>query len=73
MILGKLWQPIKIKDVIEWKSFLPKLIKVTGYDKKDWSKGGNPPFYPLLMFKILILQAYHGLSDDAVEIKLKTV
>ena len=62
---------LKIKDVIDWESFLPTLITVTGYDKKDWSKGGNLPFHPLLMFKILILQAYHGLSDDAVEYQIK--
>lgn len=62
---------LKIKDVIDWESFLPTLISVTGYDKKDWSKGGNLPFHPLLMFKILILQTYHGLSDDAVEYQIK--
>ena len=33
----------------------------------DWSKGGNLPFDPLLMFKILILQSFHGLSDEATE------
>ena len=62
---------LKIKDLIDWESFLPILITITGYDKKDWSKGGNLPFHPLLMFKILILQAYHGLSDDAVEYQIK--
>ena len=62
---------LKIKDVIDWESFFPTLITVTGYDRKDWSKGGNLPFCPLLMFKILILQAYHGLSDDAVEYQIK--
>ena len=62
---------LKIKDLIDWESFFPLLITITGYDKKDWSKGGNLPFHPLLMFKILILQAYHGLSDDAVEYQIK--
>ena len=62
---------LKIKDLIDWESFFPILVTITGYDKKDWSKGGNLPFHPLLMFKILILQAYHGLSDDAVEYQIK--
>ena len=38
---------------------------------RQHQKGGNLPFHPLLMFKILILQAYHGLSDDAVEYQIK--
>jgi len=58
---------LKLKSVIEWESFRPVLEKVTGYDIKDWSKGGNLHFDPLLMFKILILQHYHGLSDEATE------
>ena len=58
---------LKLKNVIDWESFRPVLEKVTGYDVKDWSKGGNLPFDPLLMFKILILQHYHGLSDEATE------
>ena len=62
---------LKIKALIDWESFFPILVTITGYDKKDWSKGGNLPFHPLLMFKILILQAYHGLSDDAVEYQIK--
>ena len=62
---------LKIKNLIDWESFFPILVTITGYDKKDWSKGGNLPFHPLLMFKILILQAYHGLSDDAVEYQIK--
>ena len=62
---------LEIKDLIDWESFFPILVTITGYDKKHWSKGGNLPFHPLLMFKILILQAYHGLSDDAVEYQIK--
>ena len=59
-----------LKNVVDWESFRPVLEKVTGYDVKDWSKGGNLPFDPLLMFKILILQHYHGLSDEATEIQI---
>lgn len=61
---------LKLKHKIDWESFRPLLEKVTGYDIKDWSKGGNKPFDPLLMFKILILQHYHGLSDAATEAQI---
>ncbi len=61
---------LKLKTIIDWNAFLATLIQVTGYDKKDWSKGGNLPFHPLLMFKILILQSFHGLSDDAMEYQI---
>ena len=61
---------LKLKNVVDWDSFRPVLEKVTGYDTKDWSKGGNLPFDPLLMFKILILQYYHGLSEQATETQI---
>lgn len=35
------------------------------------NKGGRPPFDPLLMFKILVLQALYSLSDEAVEFQIK--
>lgn len=61
---------LKIRKIIDWELFRPLLEKVTGYDTKNWSKGGNRPFDPLLMFKILVLQIYHGLSDEAVEYQI---
>ena len=61
---------LKLKDVIDWSMFSPVLKEVTGYNTKDWSKGGNLPYEPLLMFKILIIQFYHGLSDEATEIQI---
>jgi len=30
-------------------------------------RGGRPPFDPVLMFKILVLQALYSLSDEATE------
>ena len=35
------------------------------------SKGGRPPFDHVLMFKILILQAMHSLSDERCEYLIK--
>lgn len=34
-------------------------------------KGGHPPFNPVLMFKILVLQAAYSLSDDGCELQIK--
>lgn len=34
-------------------------------------KGGRPPFDPVLMFKILVLQALYSLSDEATEFQIK--
>ena len=35
------------------------------------NKGGRPPFDPVLMFKILVLQALYSLSDEATELQIK--
>ena len=43
------------------------LEELTGYATPDWKKGGMPPFDPVLMLKVLVLQKFHGLSDDATE------
>ena len=58
---------LKLRDIIDWESFRPLLEELSGYDKRDWGKGGRPPFDPVFLFKVLILQKYHGLSDDATE------
>ncbi len=50
---------LKLKTIIDWNAFLATLIQVTGYDKKDWSKGGYLPFHSILMFQILIIQILH--------------
>jgi len=36
-------------------------------DKSDSSKGGRPHYDYVMMFKILILQRYYNVSDDAIE------
>ncbi|MEI9897582.1 MAG: IS5 family transposase [Chthoniobacter sp.] len=58
---------LKLREVIDWERFRPLLEELSGYAQRDWSKGGKPPFDPVLMFKVLVLQKFHGLSDDATE------
>ncbi len=62
---------LKLRDLIDWEGFRGVLDEVTGYGQKDWSKGGRPPFDPVLMFKVLVLQKYHGLSDEGTETQIK--
>jgi hypothetical protein len=33
----------------------------------DGAKGGRPPFDPVMMFKILVIQAQNNLSDERAE------
>jgi len=62
---------LKLRDLLDWETFRPVLNEVTGYANKDWSKGGRLPFDPVFMFKVLILQKFHGLSDEATEAQIK--
>ena len=39
--------------------------------RRDRSRGGRPPFDHVLMFKVLILQAMHSLSDERAEFLIK--
>jgi IS5 family transposase len=66
-VAGKNTGILKLRDAIAWESFRGLLEEITGYGSRDWSKGGKPPFDPVLMFKVLVLQKFHGLSDDATE------
>ena len=61
---------MKLKAVIDWEGFRPLLEEVCGYAQKDAKKGGRPPFDPVLMLKVLILQKYYGLSDEKAEYEI---
>ena len=39
--------------------------------RSDEAKGGRPAYDVVLMFKILILQALYGLSDEQVEFQIR--
>ena len=57
----------KLSNCIQWEDFREELESILGYNKRDSNKGGRPPFDPAFMFKVLILQKYHGLSDEATQ------
>jgi len=54
---------------VDFEYFRPWLVEGLGYG--DGSKGGRPPFDPVSMFKALILQAQHNLSDARMEFMIR--
>ncbi|ARW48419.1 hypothetical protein NBRC3280_1603 [Acetobacter pasteurianus NBRC 3280] len=52
-------------QTVDFEVFRPELNKALVYS--DGSKGGRPPFDPVLMFKILIIQTLNNLSDERTE------
>ncbi len=54
----------KISNTIDWNPFRPILEEM--YDNKS-ETGGRPNYDVIMMFKILILQKWYGLSDLEVE------
>jgi transposase, IS5 family len=51
--------------VVDFEMFRPALVAALNYS--DGARGGRPPFDPVLMFKILVIQAQNNLSDDRAE------
>ena len=59
----------KLNAVVPWEVFRKPLAKAL--KRSDGSKGGRPPYDPVLMFKIMVLQALYNLSDDQAEFLLQ--
>ena len=58
---------LKLKNIIDWEAFRPLLEEVCGYTQKNKKDGGRPPFDPVLMLKVLVLQKYYGSSTNFME------
>lgn len=64
--VSDLGDPLEVMtQVIDFEGFRPLLERALA--RSDRAKGGRPPFDPILMFKILILQALNDLSDERAE------
>lgn len=50
----------RLAATVDFEIFRPDLVRALG--QPDRSKGGRPPFDPVLKFRMLVLQAMHGLS-----------
>src|SRR4051794_23111117 len=59
----------RLRAVVDFEIFRPLLNQALR--RSDGSKGGRPPIDPVLLFKILILQALYGLSDEQVEFQIR--
>jgi transposase, IS5 family len=51
--------------VVDFEMFRPELGPALNYS--DGARGGRPPFDPVMMFKILVIQAQNNLSDERAE------
>ena len=59
----------RLKRLVDFELFRADLEKAVA--RADRSKGGRPPFDHVLMFKVLILQTMHSLSDERCEYLIK--
>ena len=54
---------------VDFEIFRKALVKALKYSDRRW--GGRPPHDPVMMFKIMILQALYSLSDDKAEFMIR--
>ena len=59
----------RVQALVDFEMFRPALEAAV--PRADRSKGGRPAFDHVLMFKALILQAMHALSDERTEFLIK--
>ncbi len=68
--LSKEGDPLEIlQQAVDFEYFRAWLVEGLGYG--DGARGGRPPFDPVMMFKALILQAQHNLSDARMEFMIR--
>ena len=60
---------VRLAGLIDFEVFRPQLD--AALRRSDGSRGGRPPYDPVLMFRILILQTLYTLSDDATEFQIR--
>ena len=59
----------RLAGVVDFEVFRGPLI--VALRRSNRGKGGRPPFDPVMMFKVLVLQALYSLSDEATEFQIK--
>ena len=55
----------RLAATVDFEMFRAELVAALG--PRDRAKGGHPPFDPVLKFRMLVLQAMHGLSMAQAE------
>lgn len=61
--------PERLAAVVDFEVFRGPLI--AALRRSERGKRGRPPFDPVMMFKILVLQALYSLSDEGCEFQIK--
>jgi IS5 family transposase len=59
----------RVAALVDFEAFRSGLERAV--PRSDRAKGGRPPYDHVLMFRILILQARHSLSDERTEYLVK--
>jgi transposase, IS5 family len=59
----------RLNGLVDFEMFRPDLARAV--PRSDGSRGGRPPFDHVFMFKVLILQTSHSLSDERTEFLIK--
>src|SRR5215210_257785 len=59
----------RLSAIVDFELFRLDLTRAV--PRSDGSKGGRPPFALVFMWKVLILQASHSLSDERTEFLIK--
>jgi transposase, IS5 family len=68
--LSKDGYPLEVLEAtMDFEYFRGWLIEGLGHS--DGARGGRPPFDPVSMFKALILQAQHNLSDAKMKLMIR--
>ena len=60
---------VGLKEQIDWEAFRPDLNRL--HEKKRKSNAGAKPIDVVLMFKMLVLQQLHNLSDERIEYQIR--
>ena len=58
----------RLNQIVPWEEFRPLLERIR--DKPRSSRAGRKPYDSILMFKCLILQQLHNISDEELEYQL---
>jgi hypothetical protein len=53
------------RAAVDFEMFCPDQDAALAYS--DGSRGGRPPFDPVMMFKVLVIQTTNNLSDERAE------
>jgi IS5 family transposase len=67
--IDKMGDPLANLDaVMNWDIFQPVLDSIPEDEPKG--AGGRPPFHPMFMFKILVIQSLYGLHDEQTQFQI---